>query len=60
MSLLRIQLGKKTICFLALLVIVAIGMGIFFLFVENELHEDAHSWKNAIVANGEECARVGM
>lgn len=42
------------------MVIVSIGVGIFFMFMDNEVQEDAHTWKNAVVANGEECARIGM
>lgn len=43
----------------AIVISIIIGIGVF-CFVETELHEDAHNWRNAVVANGDECARIGM
>lgn len=53
-------MSRIKLCIIAAIIIsIIIGIGIF-CFVETELHEDAHNWRNAVVANGDECARIGM
>lgn len=55
----RSKMSKRKLTIIAAIILILIGTGIF-IFVETELHEDAHNWRNAVVANGDECARVGM